>query len=158
MGWEYAHLQCMTSSVKWQNAWWGEVGLGIPSPSVLEPNLQCQPVGVTTREECHWPHACPLQAEQREEPMVSSSVNFCPEKRAPCHRNRQLPRPPLHAPSVFGHNLQSQPVRAVITREECHWSHAWQRFKQAGVGTMASSSVNSSQKKRTVHHQRRWDA
>jgi hypothetical protein len=27
-------------------------------------------------------------------------------------------------PSVFGRNLQCEPVRNVDTREECHWSHA----------------------------------
>jgi hypothetical protein len=35
-------------------------------PSVFESNLQCQPVrGWNTREECHWPHACSLQASRR---------------------------------------------------------------------------------------------
>jgi hypothetical protein len=35
-------------------------------PSVLGHNLQCQPVrGVNTREECHRPHACLLQANMR---------------------------------------------------------------------------------------------
>jgi hypothetical protein len=32
---------------------------------------------------------------------------------------------------VFRWNLQCQPVRRVIAREECHWSHAWQRFKRS---------------------------
>jgi hypothetical protein len=27
-------------------------------------------------------------------------------------------------PSVFGRNIQREPVRAVDTREEYHWSHA----------------------------------
>jgi hypothetical protein len=35
------------------------------------------------------------------------------------------------APSVFARNLQYEPVRNVGTREECHWSHAWQRFKRS---------------------------
>jgi hypothetical protein len=35
-------------------------------PSVFGPNLQCKPVrGVNFREECHWSHACPLQANMR---------------------------------------------------------------------------------------------
>ncbi len=34
-------------------------------------------------------------------------------------------------PLVFGRNLQCEPVRGVDTREECHWSHAWQRFKRS---------------------------
>jgi hypothetical protein len=68
-------------------------------------------------------------------------------------------------PSVFGRNLQCEPVskkknvyiklaeavsmrceenlrgrseypvRKVTTREECYWSHAWKSFKRAGVGT-----------------------
>jgi hypothetical protein len=38
-------------------------------------------------------------------------------------------------PSVFGRNLQCEPVRGVDTREECHWSHACKRFKRARVGT-----------------------
>jgi hypothetical protein len=31
---------------------------------------------------------------------------------------------PLPTFTVFGRNLQRQPVRKVNTREECHWSHA----------------------------------
>jgi hypothetical protein len=58
-----------------------------------------------------------------------------------------LPSPPLVlvvlvvevlggcVPSVFGRNLQCEPVRNVDTREECHWSHACSSFKRAGVGT-----------------------
>jgi hypothetical protein len=38
---------------------------------------------------------------------------------------------PVGAPSAFGRNLQCQPVRGVNTREEWHWSHAWQRFKRS---------------------------
>jgi hypothetical protein len=35
-------------------------------PSVFRRNLQCQPVrGVNFREECHWSHACSLQANMR---------------------------------------------------------------------------------------------
>jgi hypothetical protein len=35
-------------------------------PSVFGRNLQCQLVrGVDTREECHWSHACSLQANMR---------------------------------------------------------------------------------------------
>jgi hypothetical protein len=34
-------------------------------------------------------------------------------------------------PSVFGPNLKCCPVRGVAIREECHWSHAWQRFKRS---------------------------
>jgi hypothetical protein len=30
----------------------------------------------------------------------------------------------LLVPSVFGRNLQCQPVKRVNTREKCHWSHA----------------------------------
>ena len=34
--------------------------------SVFGGNLQCEPVRkVDTREECHWSHACPLQASRR---------------------------------------------------------------------------------------------
>jgi hypothetical protein len=35
----------------------------------------------------------------------------------------------VHAPSVFGRNLQCQPVRGVNTREECHWPHACKSFQ-----------------------------
>jgi hypothetical protein len=35
-------------------------------PSVFGRNLQCKPVrGVNFREECHWSHACSLQANMR---------------------------------------------------------------------------------------------
>jgi hypothetical protein len=35
-------------------------------PSVFGRKLQCQPVrGVNFREECHWSHACSLQASRR---------------------------------------------------------------------------------------------
>jgi hypothetical protein len=35
-------------------------------PSVFGPNLQCKPVkGVNFRDECHWSHACSLQANMR---------------------------------------------------------------------------------------------
>jgi hypothetical protein len=35
-------------------------------PSVFGRSLQCQPVrGVNFREECHWSHACSLQANMR---------------------------------------------------------------------------------------------
>jgi hypothetical protein len=34
-------------------------------------------------------------------------------------------------PFVFGRNLPCQPVRGVNTREERHWSHAWQRFMRS---------------------------
>jgi hypothetical protein len=37
---------------------------------------------------------------------------------------------PLCAPAMFGRNLQCRLVRGVDTREEWHWSHAWQRFKR----------------------------
>jgi hypothetical protein len=39
----------------------------------------------------------------------------------------------LSVPSVFGRSLQCQPVKGAntCTREEGHWSHAWQRFKQS---------------------------
>jgi hypothetical protein len=30
---------------------------------------------------------------------------------------------PSGCPSVFGRNLQCEPVRGVNFREECHWSH-----------------------------------
>jgi hypothetical protein len=33
-------------------------------------------------------------------------------------------------PSVFGRNLQCNPVRGVNFREECHWSHACKSFKR----------------------------
>jgi hypothetical protein len=33
-------------------------------------------------------------------------------------------------PSMFGRNLQCQPV-GVSTREACHWSQTWQRIKQS---------------------------
>jgi hypothetical protein len=35
---------------------------------------------VDAREECHWSHACSLQASWRG-PMASSSVNFCRKTR-----------------------------------------------------------------------------
>jgi hypothetical protein len=40
---------------------------------------RCQPVrGANSGEECHWSHACSLQAEQRRESQWhSSSANFC---------------------------------------------------------------------------------
>jgi hypothetical protein len=43
-----------------------------------------------------------------------------------CHRYQCKPfrHDPRSVPSVFGRNLQCQPVRRVNTREECHWSHA----------------------------------
>jgi hypothetical protein len=34
-------------------------------------------------------------------------------------------------PSEIGRNLQCELVKGVNTREECHWSHAWQRFKRS---------------------------
>jgi hypothetical protein len=37
-------------------------------------------------------------------------------------------------PSVFERNLQCQPVRAVDTREECHWSHACKSFNRRSKG------------------------
>jgi hypothetical protein len=40
-----------------------------------------------------------------------------------------------HTPSVFGRNLQCQPVRRVNIREECHWSHACKSFKRTCVGS-----------------------
>jgi hypothetical protein len=40
-------------------------------------------------------------------------------------------QPVLPGPSVFGRNLQCQPVRGVDTREECHWSHACKSFKRS---------------------------
>jgi len=48
-----------------------------------------------------------------------------------CWRGRRL----HHVPSVFGRNLQCQPVRKVNTREECHWSHACKSFKRTCVGS-----------------------
>jgi hypothetical protein len=40
-------------------------------------------------------------------------------------------------PFVFGQNLQCRPVRGVNTPEECHCSHARQRFKRSkGVNSM----------------------
>jgi hypothetical protein len=45
-------------------------------------------------------------------------------------------------PSVFGCKLQCELVRHVATREECHWSHAWPRFKRSkGVGTNGTPRV-----------------
>jgi hypothetical protein len=32
-------------------------------------------------------------------------------------------------PAVCERNLPREPKRGANTREECHWSHAWQRFK-----------------------------
>jgi hypothetical protein len=48
------------------------------------------------------------------------------------------------APSVFGRNLQCEPVRKVGNQEECHWSHACslQVCKKAFENSLASSSVN----------------
>jgi hypothetical protein len=37
----------------------------------------------------------------------------------------------VRSPAVFGRNSQCQPVRGVDTREECHWSHAWQSSKRS---------------------------
>jgi hypothetical protein len=49
------------------------------NPSVFAHNLQCEPVrGVDTREECHWSHACSLQASRRGNqwhPRVEISVD-----------------------------------------------------------------------------------
>jgi hypothetical protein len=49
------------------------------------------------------------------------------------HGKGQSPHDPptWFVPLAFGRNLQCQPVRGVNTREECHWSHAWQRFKRS---------------------------
>jgi hypothetical protein len=42
------------------------VGQHLAVPSVFGRNLQCQPVrGVDFLEECHWSHACSLQANMR---------------------------------------------------------------------------------------------
>jgi hypothetical protein len=52
-------------------------------PSVFGRNLQCQPVRrVDTQEECHWSHACSLQASRRGIQM-HSRVQNPDEKRAP---------------------------------------------------------------------------
>jgi hypothetical protein len=47
---------------------------------------------------------------------------------------------PCSVPSAFGRNLQCQPVRGVNTREECHWSHACQRFKRRSKGAKLNST------------------
>jgi hypothetical protein len=55
---------------------------------------------------------------------------------------------------IFGRNLQCQPVKGVNTREECHWSHAWQRFKRSkGVKlSMAPSIVDFCRKTSSTVH------
>jgi hypothetical protein len=54
-------------------------------PSVFERNLQCQPVrGVDTREECHWSHACSIQANMR-------GVQWHPRVQIICLKTRTVP-------------------------------------------------------------------
>jgi hypothetical protein len=40
----------------------------------------------------------------------------------------------VDGPFVFGRNLQVSTGQRENAREECHWSHAWQRFKQRSTG------------------------
>jgi hypothetical protein len=55
----------------------------------------------------------------------------------------------MDVPFVFGRNLQCELVRGVNTREECHWSHAWQRFKRSnGVKLNGTPRVQISVGKR----------
>ena len=49
--------------------------------------------------------------------------------------------PPNRAsPSVFGRNLQCEPARQANTRDACHWSHAWQRFKRSKGGVKLNAT------------------
>jgi hypothetical protein len=64
-------------------------------------------------------------------------------------------------PFVFGRNLQCQMVSGVNTREECHRSHAWQRFKRSkGVKligiTLGILDHEFLSKTRTVHGLPTW--
>jgi hypothetical protein len=66
---------------------------------------------------------------------------------------RTVPPHPAGWPSLLRQNLQCQPVRGVNTREEWHWSHAWQRFKRRSKGAKLNGileSANYVRKTRTV--------
>jgi hypothetical protein len=59
-------------------------------PSVFGRNLQCQPVrGVNFRDECHWSHACSLQASRRG--IQSNSILECKFLPKKAHRAPIIP-------------------------------------------------------------------
>jgi hypothetical protein len=120
---------------------------------------------VNFREECHWSHACLLQANRR---TGSNGIHECKTLFENSHRTNagvfvchqprvcfavldqcsvvvqtsEQQKISTHCVNPFwiqrlaadlqdlGRNLQCEPVRRVYTREDCHWSHAWQHFKR----------------------------
>jgi hypothetical protein len=59
----------------------------------------------------------------------------------------------VESPSVFGRNLQCEPVRGVGTREEWHWSHACKSFKRSNGVKLNDNleCVNYCRKTRTAN-------
>jgi hypothetical protein len=112
-------------------------------PSVFGRNLQCGPVrGANAREECRWSHACKSFKLAGVRTNGILECKFLPETRTVRPPMLVVADPvlgskaplPCTLPAVCGRDLQSEPVRAVNAREECHWSHAWQRFKRRSKG------------------------
>ena len=67
---------------------------------------------------------------EREEDRTSNELHRLLGKNLPsCWRVVEATLPFRVVPSVFGRNLQYQPVRGVDTREECNSSHAYVRLK-----------------------------
>jgi hypothetical protein len=58
--------------------------------------------------------------------------------------------PPDILPSVFRRNLQCEPVKKVDAREECHWSHACQRFKR-GKGVKRKGTLENGLLPKNAH-------
>jgi hypothetical protein len=108
--------------------WFEDAGL---KPALVEANsiLECNVVCLKRA-----PHRCFLQhlphangpAQQHpsigQQNMVNLVINARNVKMVPTPTAIDAIR--NCEPSVFGRNLQCQPVRGVDSREECHWSHA----------------------------------
>jgi hypothetical protein len=65
---------------------------------------------------------------------IASSPRGRPSPLHPAHGPAAIGSRRWHqssVPSVFGRNLQCQPVRGLTSREEYHWLHVWQRFKRS---------------------------
>jgi hypothetical protein len=127
------------------------------SPSVFGRNFPCKPVrGVNFREECHWSHA--WQSFKRT-CVRSDGIIECKILSDNAHRTSQFQQQCLcFAASGAISYLQcadrihsANRLEAVKTRDEWHWSHAWQQHSKRCKGVKLNGILECKTLSKNAH-------